>query len=148
MVVSRDGDVMQYWESPDATEMRICGSNEEAELKKKMILMQHFRGELVKRAGGVGTDSDNREVRQQPLKHVKYWARTDKGMLFRMADRDGQANFRDHTKIIMERSTQRIFFVDGATVQVVTVEQIKQRTSHPAILERLADIKEMARHLI
>jgi polo-like kinase 1 len=148
MVVNSDGDIMQYWESPKATEMWICGSEEDAELKKKIVLMQHFRGELVKKAGGADIDSDDREARDQPLKHVKYWARTDKGMLFRMADRDVQANFRDHTKVVVEKSTQRIFFADGGAIQIVTVQQIKQGAGPPAILERLADIKEMARHLI
>jgi polo-like kinase 1 len=148
MVVSSDGSFTQYWESPKAIEMEICDPNDDdSPLKKKMLLMQRFRTELVRRAGDAEVDSDDVQVTDQPLKHVKYWARTEKGILFRMADRDVQANFRDHTKIVMERSTKRIFFVNGPALQVVSVKDIKEGAPNPAIMERLADIREMATHL-
>ena len=83
------------------------------------------------------------------ISHVKYWARTKDGVLFRMANRDIQANFRDHTKLIIESSSRKLYFDTGHEINQLMLDDLKQRSpqTHEA-RKRFAIVKEMAKSLV
>jgi hypothetical protein len=82
------------------------------------------------------------------ISHVKYWAQTKDGVLFRMANRDIQANFRDHTKLVIEAVSRSMFYDTGHGVKQVTMAELNDQDRFHDVRKRFALVKEMAQHFV
>jgi polo-like kinase 1 len=153
IVAAADGSVARYWDGPAATGPETLTEAEWAQcaLQKKIRLMMHFRRELRERAGAdsecEAAEAEAEMEEGEQVRHVKHWARTEHGILFRMANRDVQANFRDHAKLVIDRAAQRIFYAHDEGVEVFRIKEIGGSGKEEEIRARLMTIKEMARHL-
>jgi serine/threonine protein kinase len=149
MVITADGAMAHYWESPAETEMQTVPAEEwdASPLSKKLTLMQYFRRELIARAGGESEFEESEDGNEDGIRNVKYWSRTEHGLLFRMANRDVQANFKDKVKMVVDRGTQRIFYASNGVVQVIRIKALHRSGIQEEIRARLLTIKEMSKHL-
>jgi hypothetical protein len=142
--------IAQYWESPQTPNPEVfpLKALDDSPIRKKLLLAKHFASELKQRAGEMRVPPLKMNMPTDVIAHVKYWARTKDGVLFRMAHRDIQANFRDHTKLVIESSTKIMFYDTGHGVNRVTMPDLNDRERFHDVRKRFALVKEMARHLI
>ena len=153
MVLSADGSFVQYWDSPKCQKMQVVYMEDlqSSNLKKKLLLMQHFCAYLKQR---VNQSQEEIVCRRgdpatcEALGHVKYWARTKDGMLFRMANKDTQANFSDHTKVVIESNTRTVFYSTSQGVQEINFADLADREKYHEVRKRIALIKVMSKELI
>ena len=117
-------------------------------IRKKMLLIQHFAAELKQRAGTLRYPPLEIKSRDQVIPHVKYWARTKEGVLFRMANRDIQANFRDHTKLVIESTSKALYYDNSQEVVQLTLADLGDRERYHEVRKRFVIVKEMAKELI
>jgi hypothetical protein len=141
--VSSDEGFVQYWSSPQTRSMEVIvdGEGQDEGLKKKLSLVRHFCEELKKR---VNLDAACFQERNIAIDHVKYWAKTVDGMLFRFASRNVQASFSDHTKVFIESKTRRVLFYDKEEVHEFGLEELKAQDETQEIRKKLAMIKGMS----
>lgn len=153
IVLSPDETFAQYWASPHAPNMEICNMAEieSHPLRKKLLLIVHFCKELKKRIDQSRSPSETSFALappENPFGHVKYWARTDNGILFRMANKDIQANFKDHTKIVIEAGSKKMFYDSNGKISQLHLSVISDRDNYHDVRKRFAMVKEMSKHLI
>jgi hypothetical protein len=65
-----------------------------------------------------------------------------------MANRDIQANFRDHTKLVIESVSKIMFYDTGHGVKQVTMAELNDRNRFHDVRKRFALVKDMAQHLV
>ena len=153
MVMSPCGSFAQYWDSPSAPafEVEYMDDMEHSKLRKKLMLMQYFSTALKQRVNESQMEvlcARDDPITKEPIGHVKYWARTSEGTLFRMANKDVQANFKDHTKVVIESATKKVFFDNGKTVTETLLSEFVDRDKFPELRKRFALIKVMIKELI
>ena len=113
-----------------------------------MLLIQHFAAELRERAGQLKYPPLEIRSRTQTIPHVKYWARTKDGILFRMANRDIQANFRDHTKLVIESTSKALYYDNNHEIMQLTLSDLGDRERFYDVRRRFVIVKEMAKELV
>lgn len=150
ILLSPDGTFCQYWATqqtpaPDIVDMSTI---EGSPIRKKLLLIQHFAVELRQRAGAMHYPPIEITSQTMTIPHVKYWARTRDGVLFRMANRDIQANFRDHTKLVIESNSKNLFYDTGRGVQQLTLADLGDRERYHEVRKRFVIVKEMAKELV
>ena len=153
MVMSPCGSFVQYWDSPSATSFEVgyIEDMQKSPLRKKMLLMQYFSTELKQRVNESQMEvvcARDDPMTREPIGHVKYWARTSEGTLFRMANKDVQANFKDKTKVVIESATKKVYFDNGKTVTEMLLADFVDRDKFPELRKRFSLIKQMIRELI
>jgi polo-like kinase 1 len=109
MVMDPHEQFIQYWESYGVQRPDILKKDNDAQKKKTTILIR-FSESLKKTASMFRPPSGTFDP-QTPLKHVKYWLRTDKATLFRMDDRNIQVNFVDRNKLFIFWSQKELMLV-------------------------------------
>ena len=136
--------------SPPQPEIISMRAIEESPIKKKLLLIKHFASELKQRAGEMTTPPLQINLPNDVIPHVKYWARTRDGVLFRMANRDIQANFRDHTKLVIESETKKMYFDQGSNGGLIqlNLSDLYNREKYHEVRKRFAIVKEMAKNLV
>lgn len=138
----------QYYDNPhDEAEIIDMGDVESHRLKKKLLLVLHFARELKVHSNELTSPPFNVIRRDEPLPHVKYWAKTKDGMLFRMACRDVQANFKDDSKLIVEATSRKVYFESGNTIEILTLSDMKVNEQFLEIRKKFSLLKEMSNHL-
>ncbi|OHT00719.1 CAMK family protein kinase [Tritrichomonas foetus] len=155
MVFDKHETFVQYYDSPHPEKMEVIpieNMNSEHHLNKKLLLIQHFAKELKSR---IDDNSDSFGVREpeqkedtHPMGHVKYWSRTKDGILFRFDNRDIQANFKDHTKLIIESQTKDLYYDDTNTIALLNLNDLSDRAKYHEVRKRFKIVKEMAAHLV
>ena len=152
ILMTPDETLAQYWESPTTPQPEIISMRaiEESPIKKKLLLIKHFASELKQRAGEMTTPPLQINLPNDVIPHVKYWARTRDGVLFRMANRDIQANFRDHTKLVIESETKKMYFDQGSNGGLIqlNLSDLYNREKYHEVRKRFAIVKEMAKNLV
>jgi polo-like kinase 1 len=150
ILMTPDEILAQFWETPQTPTPEIVAVQaiDESPLRKKLLLIKHFAAELKQRTGDLRAPPLRINLPTDEISHVKYWARTKDGALFRMANRDIQANFRDHTKLVIESATKVVFYDSGHGVGQMTMAELNDREKYHDVRKRLAIVKEMAKHLI
>ncbi|OHT02504.1 CAMK family protein kinase [Tritrichomonas foetus] len=151
ILMTPDETLAQYWDSPQTPQPEIISMRamENSPIKKKLLLIKHFASELKSRAGEMIFPPLKLNLPTDVIAHVKYWARTKDGVLFRMANRDIQANFRDHTKLVIESQSKKLFFDQGGGgVIQLALSDLNDRDKHPEVRKRFSLVKEMAKHLV
>jgi serine/threonine protein kinase len=150
ILMTPDELIAQYWETPQTPTPEISPLKgiEESPIRKKLLLIKHFASELKQRAGAMKVASLRINLPTDVIAHVKYWARTKDGVLFRMANRDIQANFRDHTKLVIESESKLLHFDTGHGVKMVTMAELGDREKYHDVRKRFALVREMAQHLV
>jgi polo-like kinase 1 len=150
ILMTPDENLAQYWETPQTPDPEIISMKDldNSPNRKKLCLIKHFAAELKRRAGDMKLPPLRINLPTDVIAHVKYWANTEDGALFRMANRDIQANFKDHTKLVIESQTKNIFFDTRHGVQQLTMADLSDREKYPEVRRRFAQVKEMAKHLI
>jgi polo-like kinase 1 len=123
ILMTPDELIAQYWETPQTPNPDILPLKavDESPIRKKLLLVKHFASELKQRAG---------EMKVQPLKM------------------NIQANFSDHTKLVIESNTKVMFYDTGHGVKRVTMANLSDREHVHDVRKRFAFVKEMARHLV
>jgi serine/threonine protein kinase len=149
ILMTPDEILAQYWETPQTPQPEITALQaiDNSPIRKKLLLIKHFAAELKQRTGDLRTPPLKINLPTDQIGHVKYWARTKDGALFRMANRDIQANFRDHAKFVIESATKAIFYDSGHGVRQMTMAELSDREKHHDVRKRFAIVKEMAKHL-
>jgi len=149
IVMFPDESTCQYWASPQTTEPDVYFTDkaDESPIKKKLLLIKHFTTELKKRAEKMLYPPLEILSERQNVSHVKYWARTVEGILFRMANRDIQGNFKDHTKLVIESSTRVLYYDTGASVTKLPLSEIGSKEKYHEVRDKFALVKEMAKEL-
>nr|AGM32441.1 CAMK family protein kinase [Coptotermes formosanus] len=148
ITLSPDEAYSQYFATPHTTdpETILMDDIETHPLRKKLILILHFASELKKRSENLlGSPYIGKEG---ILPHVKYWAKTRDGTLFRMLSRDVQANFKDHSKLIIETSSKTLYYENGETFEVLNLSDLKNKEKYAEVRKRFALLKEMSNHLV
>ncbi|KAK8882413.1 hypothetical protein M9Y10_045055 [Tritrichomonas musculus] len=151
ILMNPDETLAQYWDSPQTPRPEIISmlAIDDSPLKKKLLLIKHFANELKARAGQMLTPPLKINMPTDVIAHVKYWARTKDGVLFRMANRDIQANFRDHTKLFIESQSKKMFFAQGnGEVIQLQLSDLNNREKYHEVRKRFALVKEMAKNLV
>lgn len=150
IVLDPEGKFCQYWSTPQTTAPEIVDmcDMEDSAIRKKLLLIQHFASELKSRAGQMRSQPIVINDRAQNIPHVKYWARTKEGVLFRMANRDIQANFRDHTKLVIESASKDLYYDTGKQVNQLALTDLSDREKFHEVRKRFVLVKEMAKELV
>ena len=150
ILVDPEGTFCQYWATPQtpAPEIVDMSTIETSPIRKKMLLIQHFAAELRERAGQLKYPPLEIRSRTQTIPHVKYWARTKDGILFRMANRDIQANFRDHTKLVIESTSKALYYDNNHEIMQLTLSDLGDRERFYDVRRRFVIVKEMAKELV
>lgn len=150
ILLTPDETLAQYWETPQTQKPEIVSlvSINESPLKKKLLLIKHFATELKHRVGEIEAPPLKINMPTDVIAHVKYWARTKEGILFRMANRDIQANFKDHTKLVIESQTKKMFYDTGECVKVLALSDLSDREHNHDVRKRFVLVKEMAKQLV
>jgi len=151
ILMTPDESIAQYWDNPQAPQPEIVGMKaiDESPLRKKLLLIKHFAAELKQRVGEVtGAVLLRINLPTDVIGHVKYWARTKEGALFRMANRDIQANFRDHTKLVIESQTKVLYYDTGQGERQMAMAELSDRERYHDVRKRFGIVKEMAKHLV
>lgn len=151
ILMTPDETLAQYWDSPQVPQPEIISmkSIDTSPLRKKLLLIQHFAKELKARAGEMPTSPLKINMPTDVIAHVKYWARTKDGILFRMANRDIQANFRDHTKLFIESQSKKLYFSQGGgKVIPMQLSDLNNKEKYHEVRKRFALVKEMAKNLV
>lgn len=99
IILSPHEDFSQYYATPHSPEPEVILMTdlETHPLRKKLLLILHFAQELKQHSASLMHPPAQMSSPNFLMPHVKYWAKTRDGMLFRMACRDVQANFKDHS---------------------------------------------------
>ena len=150
ILIDPEGTFCQYWATPQTPQPDIIDMStiDTSPIRKKMLLIQHFAAELKQRAGTLRYPPLEIKSRDQVIPHVKYWARTKEGVLFRMANRDIQANFRDHTKLVIESTSKALYYDNSQEVVQLTLADLGDRERYHEVRKRFVIVKEMAKELI
>lgn len=150
ILMTPDESLAQYWDSPQTPTPQIVSMKaiNDSPIKKKLMLVKHFAAELKQRAGEMTTPALKINMPTDTIAHVKYWARTKDGVLFRMANRDIQANFKDHTKLVIESQSKQMYFDTGREVQKLTLSDLNDKERFNEVRKRFGLVKEMAKHLV
>lgn len=150
ILVTPDESLAQYWETPQTPQPEIISMRgiENSPLKKKLLLIKHFAEELKRRARDMDTPPLRIGMPTDEIAHVKYWARTKDGVLFRMVNHDIQGNFRDHTKVVIEPKTKQMYFETGHGVEVIHLKDLSKREQFHEARKRFNLVKEMAKDLV
>lgn len=130
-------------------------------IMKKILLIQHFAKELKSRMDdksdsfGVNDNAASPLIQnispedQPPLSNIKYWAKTQDGVLFRFANRDIQANFKDHTKLVIESQSKDLFYDDNNNPVIrLTLNDLADREKYRDVRKRFRIVKEMSNHFV
>jgi serine/threonine protein kinase len=150
ILLTPDEGLAQYWENAQASHPEIVSmvSIDESPIRKKLLLIKHFAAQLKHRVGEMKSPPLHINLPTDVIPHVKYWARGKEGVLFRMANRDIQANFRDHTKLVIESRTRMLFFDTGRSIQMLALSDLSDRERYREVRRRFALLKELARRLV
>ena len=150
ILLTPDETLAQYWETPQTPQPEIVSlvGIDESPLKKKLLLIKHFATELKQRVKEMEAPPLKINMPTDVIAHVKYWARTKEGILFRMANRDIQANFKDHTKLVIESQSKKMYFDTGKGVKVLALADLSDREKNHDVRKRFVLVKEMAKHLV
>ncbi|KAH0791744.1 CAMK family protein kinase [Histomonas meleagridis] len=150
ILMTPDESLAQYWDSPQkpAPEIISMKGIEESPHRKKLLLIKYFASELKQKANELTAPPLRINMPTDVIGHVKYWARTNDGVLFRMANRDIQANFRDHTKLVIESASKIVYFDNASEVIKVNLSDLSDKEKYHEIRKRFAIVKEMAQHLV
>lgn len=130
-------------------------------IMKKILLIQHFAKELKSRiedksdSFGVNDNAASPLIQnispedEPPLSYVKYWAKTQDGILFRFAHRDIQANFKDHTKLVIESQSKDLYYDDNNNYVIrLTLNDLADREKYREVRKRFRIVKEMSNHFV
>jgi hypothetical protein len=141
--------IAQYWEAPQtpAPEIAVPPGSDDSPIRKKLILVKHFATELKKRAGEARVPPLRIALPTDSIAHVKYWARTQEGVLFRMVNRDLQANFADHTKLWIEAESRAMLYDTGHGITRLTMDELNDRVNFHDARKKVALMRDMARRL-
>lgn len=149
IVLSADETFCQYFDAPHS-EVQIVEMNEVTlhTLKKKLLLILHFAQELKQYPNDFNSPPFIAKRKDEILPHVKYWAKTKEGVLFRMASRDVQAIFKDHSRLIIETMSRSIYYENGDKFEILSISDLKNKEQHSEARKRFSLIKDMSNFLI
>ncbi|EAX92585.1 CAMK family protein kinase [Trichomonas vaginalis G3] len=111
MIMDPHEEFVQYWPDYQTFFPEIL-SPHDTKYSKKLLLIRKF-SENLKTNRSMFQLPTNKYKSNIPLKHVKYWIRTDYATLFRMENRDIQVNFTDKIKIVIFWSTKKMMMLSS-----------------------------------
>jgi polo-like kinase 1 len=139
MAMDPHAQFIQDWESYAVQRPDVLRKDNEAPKKKITILLRI--AESLKKTVSMFHIPGVRLNPETPLTHVKYWLRTERATLFRMADRNIQVNFVDRNKLF-------IFWALKELMLVPTVFDHGKLISLSKVSNHPADSEEKTRFLI
>lgn len=158
---AHDGNNNHATDNDDENDENLMKIVQNHSIMKKILLIQHFAKELKSRmedksdSFGVNENAASPLLQSihpedsPPLSHVKYWARTKDGVLFRFANRDIQANFKDHTKLVIESQSKDLFYDDNNNPVIrLTLNDLADREKYREVRKRFKIVKEMSNHFV
>jgi polo-like kinase 1 len=139
MVMDPYENFIQYWDSYGVLQPAIMTVDNEIE-KKKITILTRF-AESLKKTATMFRIPPLKFERSTPMRHVKYWLRTEKATLFRMDDRNIQVNFADRQKLF-------IFWGERELMIVPTVFDQGKLIALSEVSSQSAESDEKARFLV
>jgi polo-like kinase 1 len=109
MVMDPHETFVQYWEGYRTVTPEVMNPDKGPQ-QKKLSLIRRF-SESLKKTRSMFELPGARYSDAVPLRHVKYWMRSDEATLFRMDDRTIQVNFNDRTKVVIFWNTKMMTMV-------------------------------------
>ncbi|OHT00103.1 Serine/threonine-protein kinase polo [Tritrichomonas foetus] len=111
MIMDPHERFIQYWTSYQTPTPIILTKDDPSQKKKISILMKF--AESLKKTKSMYHLPEEPFLPSTPMKHVKYWMRSDDSLLFRMDDRTIQVNFNDKLKLIIFWTTKKLMLVSN-----------------------------------
>lgn len=113
------------------------------ELRKKVTLLQHFKGYLKPDQIDLSGESDD----LKPIIYVKKWNITRHAIMFRLTNKVVQVIFQDKTEVLLSTETHMVTYVDKKGLRsTIPIEQASE-TSNSQAAKRIKYTKDMLSHM-
>lgn len=128
--------------------MILLKDYKESKLREKIERLLYFFSKLKTRFS-VFPEKLTIQNSEVALPHLKYWAKTKDGLLFRMADHNIHAIFQDHSKIFIETSKKILYFANGGNFETIHLDDLKSDDKkYSEARKRFYLLKEMSKYLV
>ena len=127
------------------------------ELKKKVLLIQHFKNYLDGNEKKIGEREtklekvDDKIVQSEnkiPLIYVKKWMRTRHAIMFRLSNKVVQVAFQDRTEVILNSETREVTYLNKKGERKTYPLASALETSDPEMSKRLKYAKDILTHML
>ena len=117
-------------------------------LQKKITLLQHFRSYLEADKKGKPKDAPNESYKDGEPIYVKNWLRTRHAIMFRMSNKIIQANFEDHTQIVLNAKTREVYYTNKKGINSMHPLSTVMDSSNSEMIKRLKYTKDILAHML
>eukprot|EP00826_Nyctotherus_ovalis_P010366 TRINITY_DN12740_c0_g1_i1.p1 TRINITY_DN12740_c0_g1~~TRINITY_DN12740_c0_g1_i1.p1 ORF type:complete len:421 (+),score=118.53 TRINITY_DN12740_c0_g1_i1:740-2002(+) len=164
IVLDSDGEHFSYVEKRSSDKQDMVRdytlSEYPIEQKKKVLLLQHFKGYLdgnsKKTAGDEGKEEFKVEARKMleevedraPLIYVKKWMRTKHAILFRLSNKVVQVTFQDRTEIVLSSETREVTYANKKGERSTHPLSTALESANPEMSKRLKYAKDILAHML
>ena len=125
----------------------------DSDIKKKITLLQHFRGYLEKAEKAASRKSDvmqpyNEDATQDKSVVVKKWMRTKHAIIFRLSNLLVQVIFFDQTQIILHSESRAVTYINKKDERVYYSLESSVESSNAEMSKRLNYTKQVLTHML